>query len=188
MRHFVILFVLIGIVGMLLVPVNSSHGLPSFLNCKYDSDYIISTNKLEFVPGETFVVNVRTASTDDMAFEMIVISPKGQQVFADIVDVGTDGSVQGRFHIPDDAQKGTWIVFLTANPSHLQEVIFIGADETPQSLLSIKPSFVNHKYKVEDASFFACRGTEYGCSSNRARSQQRKNTHLHSCIAITGQM
>jgi len=43
--------------------------------------------------------------------------------------------------------------FVTANPSHQQEVIFIGVNEIPQSQLSIKSLFVNYKYKFDDASF-----------------------------------
>lgn len=139
-------------IGILFVPASLAQGLPVIADCNYESNFMISTNTLEFTRGETFVMNMKTVQ-NDTTFEVVVINPNEQEVFADIVDADKSGSTQTRFHIPDDAQKGTWSVFLTANPSHLQEVIFIGVDEIPQSLLSIKPSFVNHQYKADDASF-----------------------------------
>jgi len=154
------LLIIIGIVGILLVPVNLAQGLPLFMDCKYDSDFMISTNKLEFTQGETFVINVKTIQNDTV-FEVLVINPKGQEIFADTINLDNGGTAQGRFHIPDDAEKGTWVIFVTATPSYQQEVIFIGVDETPQSSLLIKPSTVNHKYKVDDASFFDCRNSKY---------------------------
>lgn len=146
------LLIIVCLVCSLLIHVNPIQGLPGFLDCTYNSEYVISTNKLEFVPDEIFVLNVKTAQNDD-SFEVIVIDPKGNEVFADVSDADKNNYAQTRFHIPDNAQRGTWSVFVTANPSHQQEVIFIGVDETPQSTLSIKPSSVNYKYKVDDAPF-----------------------------------
>ncbi|QLH06499.1 hypothetical protein [Nitrosopumilus ureiphilus] len=160
------LLIIIGIAGIFLVPINSAQGLPSFLDCKYDSSFVISTNKLEFTQGETFVLNVKTIQ-NDTSFEVLVINPKGQEVFADVVD-GTDkfGYTQARFHIPDDALQGTWSIFVTAKPSQQQQVIFIGVDETPQSIISIKSSYVNYEYKVDDASFLVAGEPNTGIQIN----------------------
>lgn len=146
------LLIIICIIGTLLIPVNSVQSLPEFLDCTYDSDFVISTNKLEFVPDETFVLNVKTAQNDD-SFKVVIIDPKGKEVFADVVDADKNDYAQTKFHIPDNAQRGTWSIFVTANPSHQQEVIFIGVDEPPQSPLMIKPSSVNYEYKIDDAVF-----------------------------------
>jgi hypothetical protein len=107
---------------------------------------------LEFVPDETFVLNVKTAQDDD-SFEVVIIDPNGKKVFSDVLDADPDNYSQTRFHIPDDSQKGTWSVFVNAHPSDQQEAIFFGVDELPQHPLVIKPSSVNYEYKVDDASF-----------------------------------
>ena len=144
--------IIIGIIVVLFVPASSAQGLPVIMDCKYESDFIISTNKLEFIPDETFVLDVKTIQ-NDTSFEVILNNPKGQEVFADVIDADRNSDAQARFHIPDDAYNGTWSMFVTADSTHNQEVIFFGVGESPKTPLTVKPSSVNYQYKKDDASF-----------------------------------
>jgi hypothetical protein len=57
--------IIIGIIVVLFVPASSAQGLPVIMDCKYEPDFIISTNKLEFIHDETFVLNVKTIQKYD---------------------------------------------------------------------------------------------------------------------------
>jgi len=97
-------------------------------------------DQIKYEQGDIMVFN--GTAIPDQQLEIIIEDPTGQEVYYEILDVGTSGQVYLEFSTELSAIRGTYIVY--ASQLEENEIILVGIGEVPQQVIIVKPDKINY--------------------------------------------
>ena len=102
---------------------------------------ILSTSQQEIDPGKTIVINGTSISNQPVSFR--INDPTGNQIFAEDVNVTSDGTIALAYPVDSGAVKGTYIV--TASQGTDQVTLYFGVGEIPVPQLTLSMDRLNYQ-------------------------------------------